>query len=167
MDIHVDHLIVSMTPQAVHEYTPTNAEADHDPNDRRSAARRPIVVRVPWTKPPAKIAREIAPPAKSHQRRDSRPIHAETRAKLVTAIAQGRRWLDEIVTGATTSVEDIARRQRCSVRQVNRAITLAFLSPRIIEVALEGRLPQGIGVASIRHLPAEWSKQDAALGLKL
>ena len=66
-----------------------------------------------------------------------------------------------------TSTQEIAERQRCSVRQVNRAITLAFLSPRIIEAAIEGRLPRGIGVASIRHLPAEWSKQHTALGLKL
>jgi hypothetical protein len=41
------------------------------------------------------------------------------------------------------------------------------LSPRIVEAAIEGRLPQGIGVTSMRHMPAEWSKQYAALGLKL
>jgi hypothetical protein len=66
-----------------------------------------------------------------------------------------------------TSTQEIAERQRCSVRQVNRAITLALLSPRVIEAAIEERLPRGIGVASMRHLPAEWSKQHAALGLKL
>jgi hypothetical protein len=31
----------------------------------------------------------------------------------------GRRWLDEIVTGAVTSIEQIAARENCSVRQVN------------------------------------------------
>jgi hypothetical protein len=41
-----------------------------------------------------------------------RPIRAETRAKLVASIARGRRWLDEIVTGAVTDVEQIARRER-------------------------------------------------------
>jgi hypothetical protein len=167
VDVHVDHLLISMTRHATQESTPADAGADQHPNDRRSAPPRPIVVRIPWTKPPARAAREIVAPVKSKQRSDNRPIRAETRAKLVTAIAQGRRWLDEIVTGATISVEDIARRQGCSVRQVNRAITLAFLSPRIIEAAIEGRLPRGIGVASIGHLPAEWSKQHAALSLKL
>jgi hypothetical protein len=44
-------------------------------------------------------------------------------------------------------------------------MTLAFLSPRLVEGAVAGRLPRGIGVASIRHLPAEWSQQHAELGL--
>jgi DNA invertase Pin-like site-specific DNA recombinase len=168
VEVHVDHLVVSMTRRATRESTPTDAEVDHhDPNGRRSAAGRPIVVRIPWTKPPTKVAREIIAPAKLHQYRDARPIRAETRAKLVTAVAQGRRWLDELISGTVTSAQEIADRQRCSVRQVNRAITLAFLSPRIVEAAIEGRLPRGIGVASIRHLPTEWSKQHAALGLKL
>ena len=124
-------------------------------------------MRIPWSKRPPKAAREIIAPSDARPRHDDRPIRAETRAKLVTAIAQGRRWLDEIVTGKSTSVDKIAERERCSVRQVNRAITLAFLSPRLVEAAIDGRLPRGIGVATIRHLPAEWSKQHAALGLKI
>ncbi|MGN6285541.1 MAG: recombinase family protein [Afipia sp.] len=167
VDVHVDHLVVSMTRHAAQDSMPTDVKADDDPNGRRSAAGRPIVIRIPWTKPPARAAREIIAPARPKQRSDNRPIRAETRAKLVTAIAQGRRWLDEVISGTVTSTQEIAERQRCSVRQVNRAITLAFLSPRIVEAAIEGRLPRGIGVASIRHLPAEWSKQHAALGLKL
>jgi hypothetical protein len=60
---------------------------------------------------------------------DRRPIRAETRATLVAAIAHGRRWLDEIVAGTVTSVEQIAARDKCSVRQVNMTISLAFLAP--------------------------------------
>jgi hypothetical protein len=167
VDVHVDRLIISMMRHAVHETTPIDPGADHDLNGRRSAAGRPTVIRIPWTKPPARAAREIVTPAKSKQRSDNRPIRAETRAKLITAIAQGRRWLNELISGTVTSTQEIADRQRCSIRQVNRAITLAFLSPRIVEAAIEGRLPRGIGVTSIRHLPAEWSKQHAVLGLKL
>lgn len=36
-----------------------------------------------------------------------------------------------------TSTQEIAERQQCSVRQINRAITLAFLSPRIVEAAID------------------------------
>jgi len=56
------------------------------------------------------------------RRWDARPIRAETRAKLVASIARGRRWLDEMVTGAVTSIEQIAARDKCSVRQVNMTI---------------------------------------------
>ncbi len=64
-------------------------------------------------------------------------------------------------------VEHIAKREKCAIRQVNRTVTLAFLAPRLIEAAVEGRLPRGIGVASLRDLPLEWSDQYQRLGLSL
>ena len=83
----------------------------------------------------------------------------------MTSIACGRRWLDEIVTGAAADVEQIAAREKCSVRQVNMTISLAFLSPTLVKAAIDGRLPRGIGIARLRDAPAEWSKQHAMLGL--
>jgi site-specific DNA recombinase len=56
---------------------------------------------------------------------DRRPIRAETRATLVAVIARGRRWLDEMIAGTVTSVEQIAARNKCSIRQVNMTISLA------------------------------------------
>jgi hypothetical protein len=50
-------------------------------------------------------------------------------------------WLDEIVSGSATNVEQIATRQKCSVRQVNMTISLAFLAPDLVRAAVEGRLP--------------------------
>lgn len=151
----MDHLVVSMTRHAAQESMPTDANADHDPNGRRSAAGRPIVIRIPWTKPPARAAREIVTPAKSKQRSDNRPIRAETRAKLVTAIAQGRRWLDKLISGTVTSTQEIAERQRCSVRQVNMTISLALLSPLLVPATVEGGCPLGVGLANLWDAPAE------------
>jgi hypothetical protein len=96
---------------------------------------------------------------------DRRPIRVETRATLVVSIARGRRWLDEIVAGA--SVEQIAARDKCSIRQVNMTISLAFLAPDLVKAAVEGRLPRGIGVTRLRDAPAEWSRQYAMLGLSI
>ena len=122
-----------------------------------------MVLRVPWQKPPSKRRREIIVP-KSASRQDARPIRAETRAKLVASIAHGRRWLDEIVAG-TVSVDQIAAREKCSIRQVSMTISLAFLAPTLVQAAVEGRLPRGIGVTRLRDAPAEWSRQYAMLGL--
>src|SRR2546426_11502920 len=122
------------------------------------------VLCIPWRKTPSKRCREIIVP-KSPAPQDARPIRAETRAKLVASIARGRRWLDESVTGAGTSIEQIAARENCSVRQVNMTISLAFLAPNLVQAAVEGRLPRGIGVARLRDAPAEWSRQYAMLGL--
>jgi hypothetical protein len=66
----------------------------------------------------------------------------------------GRRWLDQIVAGTVTSVEHIAAREKCSIRQVNMTISLAFLAPELVKAAVEGRLPRGIGVTRLRDAPA-------------
>ena len=59
--------------------------------------------------PPATAsAPYISAPATSGQ--DVRPIRSETRLALVTSIACGRRWLDEIVTGVA-DVEQITARE--------------------------------------------------------
>ena len=86
---------------------------------------------------------------------DRRPIRAETRATLVASIARGRRWLEEIIVGTVTSAEQIAAREKCSIRQVNMTISLAFLAPKLVQAAVEGRLPRGIGVTRLRDAPAE------------
>jgi site-specific DNA recombinase len=117
-----------------------------------------FVLRVPWKKTPMKRRRDIIVPA-CVSPHDRRPIRAETRATLVASIARGRRWLDEIVAGTVTSVEQIAARDKCSIRQVNMTISLAFLAPDLVKAAVQGRLPRGIGVARLRDAPAEWSRQ--------
>ena len=42
---------------------------------------------------------------------------------------------------------------------------IVFIAPSLVEAAVEGRLPRGIGVASLRDAPAEWSLQYERLGL--
>ena len=123
-----------------------------------------IVLRVPWQKPPLKRRREIIVP-NSATSQDTRPIRAETRATLIAAIARGRRWLDELVAGTVTDVEQIARRESCSVRKVNMTISLAFLAPDLVKTAIEGRLPRGFGVVRLCDPAAEWSRQYQMFGL--
>jgi site-specific DNA recombinase len=151
VEVQADHLVVEL-------------RAD-DPPSAGDNERRPVV-RIPWKKTPMKRRREIIVPA-SATPPDLRPIRAETRATLVAAIARGRRWLDEIVAGTVTSVERIAERDKCSIRQVNMTISLAFLAPKLVQAAVGGRLPRGIGVTRLRDAPAEWSRQYAMLGLSI
>ena len=46
---------------------------------------------------------------------------------IAIAIARGRLWLDEMASGSVSYVLQIASRQKCSARQVNMTISLAFL----------------------------------------
>ena len=163
VDVKRDHLAIQLS---------VKSERDSAAQDRRHSAeqdervhRDPHVLVVPWKKTPSKRPREIILPASTSSHPDPRPIRAETRAKLVTAIAKGRHWLDELMAGTVTNVEQIAAREKCSIRQVNRTITLAFIAPTLVQAAVDGRLPRGIGVAAVRDSPAEWTRQYEKLGL--
>jgi len=157
----IRHHVVRVEVQADQLAVELKAESSSDPpnavdNDR-------LILRIPWRKTSMRRRRDIIVPA-SVSPHDRRPIRAETRATLVASIARGRRWLDEIVAGTVTGVEQIAARDKCSIRQVNMTISLAFLAPDLVKAAVEGRLPRGIGVTRLRDAPAEWSRQ-AGLGL--
>ena len=62
------------------------------------------IIQIPWTKPPSKRQREIMVP-ESKSTTDTRPIRADARARLVAAIARGRRWLDELAAGDVSDIE--------------------------------------------------------------
>ncbi|WP_425909751.1 hypothetical protein [Nitrobacter sp. TKz-YC02] len=114
-------------------------------------------------KPPSKRARSVLRPTSA--KRPLRPMKLERRATLVTAIARGRRWLDELITDSSSDAQAIATRERCSLRHVNMTLSLTFLSPALTKAAVEGRLPRGIGLEQLRELPAEWDRQFEVLGL--
>jgi site-specific DNA recombinase len=122
------------------------------------------VIEVPWRKTPSTRRREVLVP-ETGRPQYVRPIRSENRALLVASIAQGRRWLNEIMTNPKVKAESIALREGCSARQVNMTISLAFLAPDLVKAAIEGRLPHGHGVTRMRDLPAEWPRQRQMLGL--
>jgi site-specific DNA recombinase len=147
--VHKDRLIVRLKSD--------NADEASDCPDDRSLS-------IPWQKPPSKRSRQILLPHNA-SRSDVRPEQFERRAHLVSAIARGRRWLDDVVSGRVTTVAQLCAREKCSVRQVNLTISLAFLSPNLVKAAVEGRLPGGIGIERLRDPPTEWNRQFEALGL--
>jgi site-specific DNA recombinase len=73
----------------------------------------------------------------------------------VCAIARGRRWLDEIVSGSVTDAGQLAKRERCTLRQVKLTLSLACLAPELVKAAVEGRLPRGINMERLRDPHAE------------
>jgi len=108
-------------------------------------AAAPIVV--PLSAAPASRRREIILPA-GLDRADQRPIRAESRARLVEGIAKARLWLNELIDGRVTDTKEIADREGCSDRSIRMTLSLAFLSPSIVQAAVDDTLPQGSGGAS-------------------
>ena len=70
------------------------------------------------------------------------------RKKLDADPAKARLWLNELIDGRVTDTKEIADREGCSDRSIRMTLSLAFLSPSIVQAAVDGTLPQGSGVAS-------------------
>ena len=157
IEVHSDRLIVRFK-------APTDQGATSAADEIEQAGDNQTLT-IPWQKPPIKRFREILLPHGS-LRKDVRPERPERRLKLISAIARGRRWLHEIISGSVTSAEQIASREGCSVRHVNMTISLAFLAPKLVRAAVEGRLPRGIGIERLRDAPAPWTRQFEVLGLQ-
>jgi site-specific DNA recombinase len=149
VEVQANQLLVNLTPS-------------QDSNGK--SAGKVATVRISWKKVAPTRRREILLPAGGETER-ARPIRSETRATLVASIARGRRWLDELTRDPQASADSIAKRDGCSPRKVNMTVSLAFLAPDLIEAAIEGRLPYGMGVARLCDMPAEWSRQHQMLGL--
>jgi DNA invertase Pin-like site-specific DNA recombinase len=158
-----DVVRIELRKSALALWLKASGEADADAADHFAAVVRTPSLLIPWTKPPSKRFKDILLPA-AIERHHVRPIKFERRAALLKSIARGRAWLDEIISNGTT-VEAIAAREKCSVRHVNMTISMAFIAPRLVKAAIEGRLPRGIGVAALHDMPAEWSLQFDRLGL--
>ena len=162
VEVRRNQLAISLKPSNADATMDVAQGDDRDPPGTRDDSSSPVLL-IPWCKPPSKKFRQILlPPSVSRQ--EVRPIKAERRAALIKSIARGRAWLDEIVSG-TAGVEQIAACHKCSIRHVNMTISLAFIAPALVKAALEGRLPRGVGVASLRDAPAQWSRQFERLGL--
>ncbi len=69
----------------------------------------------------------------------------------------GRRWLDELVSGAVKDTAAIAEREGCSERSVRMTLSLAFLSPKVVRAIVDavsgcpGCHMEGRGCANTGH----------------
>jgi DNA invertase Pin-like site-specific DNA recombinase len=134
--------------------------------NRQDSSKPPSKIRIAWNKPPHKRRRELLLPSTPLDHGTTKPIRSDARVRLTKAIARGRLWLRELKSGSIKDVTEIARRERCSVRSVNKTLSLAFLAPSLVKAAVDGTLPRGIGYARLCDLPVEWSRQYTSLGLK-
>lgn len=80
---------------------------------------------------------------------------------MVKIIARGHRWHRLLSDGAHATIEDLAAVEKINPSYVSRVTRLAFLSPAITEVILEGRQPAHLTMKDLMApFPADWSKQD-------
>ena len=100
IDVHKDRLAVRLRSRE----SPGTTRLAGD-----SALTDDRLLSIPLQKPPSKRFRQILLPYGS-SRNEVRPERPERRLRLVSAIARGRRWLDEMISGSIASAERGARR---------------------------------------------------------
>jgi hypothetical protein len=78
---------------------------------------------------------------------------------------QARLWHKaEVRLGRRLGHAELCAREKCSARQVNMTMSLAFLAPNLVKAAAEARLPRGLGIERLRDLPSGWGQQFDDLG---
>jgi site-specific DNA recombinase len=84
---------------------------------------------------------------------------------LLKAIARGRTWFEELATGRARSLQELVKRDGISRRYIRSLVGLAFLSPQLVEVILQGR--QSVELTATRlielDLPLDWTEQHRLL----
>ena len=122
------------------------------------------LIAIPWSPQAFRRKREVIQPS-SESASGARPIRAEARRKLLSAIAKGRRWLDEMISGKVEGIETIAIREGVSERSARMGLSLAFLAPDIVQAAVDGILPRGLGVSRLMDMPPSWVDQRSIIGI--
>ena len=84
------------------------------------------------------------------QPQDSAVQQPET--KMLSAVAKGRLWFDQLTRGAVSTLTEIAERDGVSSGRVSQLVKLATLSPKIVQAIVDGRQPVDLTVKTFSRL---------------
>jgi DNA invertase Pin-like site-specific DNA recombinase len=88
--------------------------------------------------------------------------------KLLTAIAKGRAWWQQLQANPHMTLADLARDQSLSTTYVGRILRLAFLSPTITQAILDGTAPADLTLdrlKDVQRIAPSWAEQHRRLGV--
>ena len=123
------------------------------------------VLTIPWTRSSSRRRREIIQRVGEAQQ-PLRAMRTKARDGFIKASRDARRWLDELLFDPAQSIDLLAVREGKSERSIRMTLSLAFVSPVLVEAAMEGRLPRGFSVKRLTDLPMLWSEQWHSIGLQ-
>lgn len=130
--------------------------------DKGGGGRREVAIEVPAKRRRCGIAVRLVIEDQKAQSTKREPDPA-----LVALLAKGRTWLQQF-TREGKAIEEIAERERFSVRYVNRVINIALLAPDIVTALERGEHPEGVNATRLLTsvpFPEIWTQQREALGL--
>ena len=81
---------------------------------------------------------------------------------MVKLLARGHRWQRMLLDGTHCSIDDLSRAEKITASYVSRVLRLAYLSPTIVEVILDGKYPAHLTLKDLMEpFPLEWGRQVA------
>ena len=89
------------------------------------------VLVIPWTPPFPYRRREIIQ-GEGEQPAEARPMRTKARAVLIDALRDAHRWLDELTTDSSHTIESIAAREKKTERSIRLTMSLAFRPDNVI-----------------------------------
>lgn len=92
------------------------------------------------------------------------PIQQRVDNTMVKAIVRAHRWRDMLESGHYATVRDLAKAEAINESYLGRILRLTLLSPKIIEVILEGKQPAALELDDLlKQFPIEWDRQLGSL----
>ncbi|WP_221620962.1 hypothetical protein, partial [Ralstonia sp. SET104] len=88
-------------------------------------------------------------------------------ARLIALQAKAQRWLEQLTSGRTKSIADIAEAEGITCSFATRVIYRAFLAPDIVQAMLDGAQPPSLTSDTLKRstpLPIDWATQRKLLG---
>ena len=84
-------------------------------------------------------------------------LKPETRHALLTAIANARGWVDDLVSGRAETIGVLAHRENRVERHVRLLLPLAFVAPAIVRAIVSGAAPANLTVTGLaKSVPHSW-----------
>ena len=96
-------------------------------------------------------------------------IKREPDPTLLALMVKGKTWLQQF-TWEGQAIEEIAEREKFSVRYVNRVINVALLAPDIVKAIERGEHPAEINTTRLLTsvpFPEDWAAQRQVLGMNV
>lgn len=86
---------------------------------------------------------------------------------VLNAIAKAYRWQKLIDNGEFKNVQELATSLKLDQSYVARIFRLAYLSPKIVRLFLQGRAPSGLSLNRLRGIiPDDWKEQEELFGIQ-
>ena len=88
--------------------------------------------------------------------------HSSVDSKLALTIAKAYTWFEDLKSGTSTSINDIAKAESLPASEVSRQLRLAFIAPKIVQAIIRGRQPVGLTAKSLlraTNIPQNWDHQ--------